>query len=49
MLHKRTFKGLECPYFINDVYVNDHGNVYHFDISNSLKYIIKLKLIQNSV
>ena len=49
MLHKRTFKGLEYPYFINDVSVNEHGNVYHFDISNSLKYIRKLKLIKKSV
>ena len=41
MLHKGTFKGLEYPYYINDVYVNELGDGYHIDIPDSLKDIRK--------
>ena len=35
MLKRRTFKCLEVPYIINDVYINEYGYGYFFDISNS--------------
>ena len=42
MLQKGKIKGLEYPYYINDVHVNEHGDGYHFDISNLSKDIRKL-------
>ena len=35
MLKRRTFKGLEVPYIINGVYINEHDDRYFLDISNS--------------
>ena len=35
MLKRRTYKGLEVPYIINNVYINEHDDGYFFDISNS--------------
>ena len=32
MLRKRSFKGLECPNCVNNIYVNELGDEYHFDI-----------------
>ena len=50
MLHKRSFEGLEYPYYINDVYVNEYGDGYYFDISNLSKDTRKLKSdLKNSV
>ena len=35
MLKRRTYKGLEVPYIINGVYINEHDDRYFLDISNS--------------
>ena len=35
MVKRGTYKGLEVPYVINDVYINEHDDGYFFDIMNS--------------
>ena len=35
MLKRGSYKGLEVPYVINDVYINEHDDGYVFDITNS--------------
>ena len=35
MLKRGTYKGLEVPYVINDIYINEHDDGYFFDITNS--------------
>ena len=34
MLKRGVQKGLEMPYIINEVYINDHKNGYYYDVSS---------------
>ena len=43
MLDKGSYNNLEYPYDINNVYINEYGDWYYFDISNSSKDIRKLR------
>ena len=44
-LKRGTYKGLEVPHVINDVYINEHDDGYFFDITNS-NDIRKIKSIK---
>ena len=35
MLKRGPYKGVEVPYIINDVYINEHDDGYFFNIKNS--------------
>ena len=35
MLKRGTYKSLEVPYIVNNVYINKHDDRYFFDITNS--------------
>ena len=37
MLERGQYKGVEVPYIINEVYINEHNDGYFFDITNSNK------------
>ena len=43
MLDKGSYNTLEYPYDINNIYINEYGDWYYFDISNSSKDIRKLR------
>ena len=43
MLDKRSCTNVEYPYYINDVFINEHSDGYYFDISNSSKEIRKFR------
>ena len=43
MLDKGSFKILEYLQYINNVYVNEHGDGYYFDISKEYKDIRKIR------
>ena len=42
MLKRGSKKGVEIPYLINDVYINEHNNGYYYDLSstNDLEKIV---------
>ena len=48
MLKRGSKKGVEIPYFINDVYINEHNNGYYYDVSttNDLRKIVADKTIR---
>ena len=35
MLKRGVQKGLEMPYIINEVYINEHNNGYYYDVSST--------------
>ena len=42
MLKRGSQKGVEIPYLINEVYINEHNNGYYYDVSstNDLRKIV---------
>ena len=48
MLKRCSKKGVEIPYLINDVYINEHNNGYYYDVSttNELRKIVPDKNIR---
>ena len=38
MLKRGVQKGLEMPYIINEVYINEHNNGYFYDVSSTTGY-----------
>ena len=48
MLKRGSKKGVEIPYLINDVYINEHNNGYYYNVSttNELRKIVPDKNIR---
>ena len=48
MLKRGSQKGVEIPYLINEVYINEHNNGYYYDVSttNDLRKIVTDKKIR---
>ena len=46
MLKRGSKKGVEIPYLINDVYINEDNDGYFYDISttNELRKIFQIKI-----